>query len=79
LSSKSTTESSPTGRDDNNIRHADQRGQILEVSIGVFSGGARHYRDAAAFDHTGHHSQPSIVQRYSCCTIRWLQVNTTGG
>jgi hypothetical protein len=52
---------------------------ISEVSIGVFSGGARHYHDAAAFDHTGHHSQPSIMQRYSCCTIGWLQVNTTGG
>ena len=70
---------SQADHDDNDIRHADQRGKILEGSIGVFSGGARHYHDAAAFDHTGQHSQPSIMQRYSCCTIRWLQVNTTGG
>ena len=47
---------------------------ISEASIGVFSGGARHYHDAAAFDHTGQHSQPSIMQRYN----QWLLVNTRG-
>jgi hypothetical protein len=47
----------------------------LEVDIGVFSGEARHYHDAAAFDHTGQHSQPSIMQRYN----QWLLVNMTGG
>jgi hypothetical protein len=36
---------------------------------------ARHYHDAAAFDHTGQHSQPSIMQRFN----QWLLVNTTGG
>jgi hypothetical protein len=60
-------------------RHADQRGKISEVDIGVFSGGARHYHDAAVFQHTGQHSQPSIMQRYSCCTLMWLLVNATGG
>ena len=48
---------------------------ISVASIGVFSGGARHYHDAAAFDHTGQHSQPSIMQRFN----QWLLVNTTGG
>jgi hypothetical protein len=47
---------------------------ISEVDIGVFSGEARHYHDAAAFDHNGQHSQPSIIQRYN----QWLLVNTAG-